>query len=83
MGRDSMNHTPDFSLIPENIPSIWMSHHLPYTKIIAAKLWKVIYIHSMMFGQADQLLVNGIRLKDNNRCHFATKAIYDLFKLPW
>ena len=54
--------------------------HIP--EIIPAKLWKVIYIHSMMFGQADQLLANGIRFKDNNRCRFVTNAIYDLFKLP-
>lgn len=83
MGCDSTNHTPEFDLTPKVAPlyrCFTIIFYIP--EIITAKLRKVIYIHSMMFGQADQLLVNGIRFKDNNRCRFVTKAIYDLFKLP-
>lgn len=78
-----MNRTPEFDLTPKNTPLyryLTVIFHIP--EIIPAKLRKVIYIHSMMFGQADQLLANSIRFIDNNRCRFVTKAIYDLFKLP-
>ena len=78
-----MNHTPEFDLTPKNTPLyryLTVIFHIP--EIIPAKLRKVIYIHSMMFGQADQLLANRIYSR-NNICYVAiSKAVYDLSKLP-